>query len=46
MFLFKGRSDEKKGENTNSNLVQDKRWMTMKDNLGIKEVETNLDSPL
>ncbi|MBA0881795.1 hypothetical protein Goshw_000336, partial [Gossypium schwendimanii] len=30
-----------------SNLVgKDKRWTTMKDNLGIKEVETNLDSPL
>ncbi|MBA0735263.1 hypothetical protein Gogos_019127 [Gossypium gossypioides] len=30
-----------------SNLMgKDKRWTTIKDNLGIKEVETNLDSPL
>ncbi|MBA0603002.1 hypothetical protein Gorai_003162 [Gossypium raimondii] len=44
--FYLGRSNEKMGENTNSDKVQYKRLMAMKDNSGIREVETNKDSPL
>ncbi|MBA0881349.1 hypothetical protein Goshw_019997 [Gossypium schwendimanii] len=40
---YLGRSDEGRKGNTNFNTVQGRKWTSTKDNLGIREIKTNLN---